>query len=432
MAEQDTHKEDLTRSSPAGGAGEELDAAGRSLSEALRISFVILKIIMGVLILIFLASGFRTVGPDERALVLRFGKIQGRGEKRLLKPGLHWIYPYPIEEIVKIPVEKKVNLAVNSFWYFQTQREMLGEDPTRRTRVPLTLDPLQEGYCLTRSEKQDLALAGSDGSDYSIIHCKWKLIYQIDDPELFFKNVYVEAVKPGQVYFDVMTGSIAPMLELLVEDAVVTVMVNYTIDDVMFERVATVTEHVKTLLQEKLDNVESGIKVVSVQLTDKIWPRQVDGAFQATVRASQEYEKVISEARTYAENALNEAAGIVAKQLFSALQDETMSDQEKEYLWSRLAGEARQQIAEARAYRTSVVETAKADAEYLRQILPEYRKRPKLVLQKIYLDTVEEVLNNIEEKMIIQPSRSKSTEIRIQLSKESLKPESTKEQAEQE
>ena len=49
----------------------ELDAAGKSLSEALRISFIILKIIMVVLVIIFLASGFRTVGPDEQALVLR-------------------------------------------------------------------------------------------------------------------------------------------------------------------------------------------------------------------------------------------------------------------------------------------------------------------------------------------------------------------------
>ena len=47
------------------------DAAGKSLYDALRISFVILKIIMAVLLVIFLASGFKTVEHDEQALVLR-------------------------------------------------------------------------------------------------------------------------------------------------------------------------------------------------------------------------------------------------------------------------------------------------------------------------------------------------------------------------
>jgi len=104
---------DLRAPVPGKPADDGLDAAGRSLSEALRISFIILKVIMIVLVVAFLASGFETVGPDEQALVLRFGKIQGVGEDRLLGPGLHWILPYPIDEIVKIPVETKVNIPVD-------------------------------------------------------------------------------------------------------------------------------------------------------------------------------------------------------------------------------------------------------------------------------------------------------------------------------
>jgi len=68
--------------------GTELDAAGKSLSEALRLSFIILKVIMIVLVILFFASGFRTIGPDEQALVLRFGKIRGEREERVLGPGL--------------------------------------------------------------------------------------------------------------------------------------------------------------------------------------------------------------------------------------------------------------------------------------------------------------------------------------------------------
>src|SRR4030042_2064651 len=104
----------LPLSAPVEPAGDELDTASKSLSEALGISFIILKVIMIVLIVAFLASGFETVGSEEQPLVLRFGKIRGVGEKRLLGPGPHWILPYPIDEILKIPVKTQVSLPIDS------------------------------------------------------------------------------------------------------------------------------------------------------------------------------------------------------------------------------------------------------------------------------------------------------------------------------
>jgi membrane protease subunit HflK len=432
MAKQDKENDkDLLAGSLKNFTGEELDVSGRSLSEALRFSFIILKIIMIAVVVAFLASGFKTVGSDERALVLRFGKILGIGEERVLGPGPHWVFPYPIDEIIRIPVEKKVNLPVNSFWYFQTKEEML-EGSKRKGRVPESLNPLLEGYCITRSEKQTDVIAGSDGSDYNIIHCKWQISYQIDDPERFFRNIYVEDVKPGEVNFDVITKSITPLLEDLVEDSVVTAMVNYTIDEAIKSQ-DRIPKHVKRLLQERLDKIESGIKVVDAFLTDITWPRQVDDAFLALINASQTSQKAISEARTYAESTLNEAAGPVAEQLFATLRDKNISDQEKELLWSQLAGAGEEKIAQARAYRTKVVETAKANADYLQQLLPEYRKRPELVIQKIYQDAIEYVLNNADEKFIIQPTEgAKGKELRILVNKDpSLKPKSSKKQAAQ-
>ena len=430
MTEQSyENNKNLQPQSPGKLPGTEFDAAGKSLSEALRISFIILKIIMIVLVIVFLASGFRTVGSDEQALVLRFGKIRGVGENRLLGPGPHWVFPYPIDKIVKIPVAKKVNLPINSFWYFQRQSDLLPESPKKsRRRVPDALNPIREGYCITRSEKQSQNIAGSTGSDYHLVHSKWQLIYQIDDPERFFKNVYVEDVKPGEVYFDVIEKSITPLLKDLVEKAVVTTMVNYTIDEARSsdERIA---RDVKKLLREKLNKIESGIAVVSVQLTDIIWPRQVDAAFQASITASQESQKAISKAKGYAENTLNETAGPIAEELLAVLVGKTTGEQEKELLWSQLAGAAQGKIAQARAYRTKVVEVAKANAEYLQKLLPEYRKRPKLVIQKIYQDAIEYVLDNADEKIIIQPTKgTKGREIRILLNRDpTIKPKSEKE-----
>lgn len=389
--------QDLQPQSPEGRPANELDAAGRSLSEALKISFVILKIIMVVLLGLFLFSGFKTVGPGELALVLRFGKIRGLGEDRLLKPGLHWVFPYPIEEIIRIPAEKKVDLPIDSFWYYQSPAE-ISRGPKDTTRPGPTLNPIRDGYCITRSEKQSQTTSGSTGSDYNIVHCKWLLTYQIDKPELFFKGVYVEDVKPGEIYFDVMKESITPLLKNLFDDVVVTTMVDYTIDDVLISY-SEIPDRVEKLMQEKLNKIESGIKVVKVKLTRSIWPRQVNDAFQALMSASQASQAAISQAKSDAEVTLNEAAGRV---------------QEK--------------ISSAGAYRMEVVETARANAEYLHKMLPEYRKYPKLVVQRIYLDAIEYVLDNADEKIIIQPTQGTGRkEFRIIINRDPMiKPKSEK------
>jgi len=295
---------DLQPQAPDKTVTEDLDAAGKSLSEALRISFIILKVIMVVLILAFLASGFKTVDTDENALVLRFGKIRGEYEERVLKPRTvpYWIFPYPVDTMVKIPVEKMIDLSIRSFWYYQSKEDMLRDPSIKTDRILPDLNPINDGYCITRSEKQDESISGSEGSDYNIIHCKWQLTYQIDDVELFFKNIYVKDIKPGEDYDDAITESITPLLQSIFEDAIITATVNYTIDDIMYEQVSGLTDDVKKLLQEKLDTIESGIKVVQVRLTDRTWPLQVDQAFQALVTASQDRQAKIDEARTYAES----------------------------------------------------------------------------------------------------------------------------------
>lgn len=396
-------------------AANQLNAADKSLSDALRVSFIILTVIMAGLVAGFLVfGGFRTVESDEEALVLRFGKIRGIGETRLLKPGLHWALPYPIDEIVRIPVTKKVNLAVNTFWYLE------------RKRPPKALNPVYDGYCITRGVKQGQGISSLAGNDYNIIHSKWQLTYQIDDAEGFFKNVHTNDVKPGQSYADVITEGVKPLLGNLIADSIVKAMVNYTIDEAISNQYR-ITEDVERLLQEKLRKIESGIKVASVQLTNIIWPQQVNSVFLDSIKAKQARQTAINEAKSYAESTLNETAGPVAAELLEVIEGKkTVSKQEEELLWSQLAGAAQEKITKAQGYRRRVVENAKANAEYLQKILPEYRKRPELVIQKIYQSAIEEVFNNADEKMIIQPTKgTKDREFRVLINRDPmLKPKS--------
>jgi membrane protease subunit HflK len=242
----------------------------------------------------------------------------------------------------------------------------------------------------------------------------------------------VENVKPGDVYFNVIKESITPLLQTMFEDAVVSTMVNYTIDEAI-SNLKEIPSVVKKLLQNKLDNIESGIYADSVQLTRSEVPRQVKDAFEQSTLAVNESRKKRDEALTYATNTIQEAAGSVAEKLFAALHDESVDEEMLEYLWSESAGTAKERIAGARAYRTKVVKDAQANASYLMSLLPEYRKRPELVIQTIYLDAIQQIFDNAEEIFVVQTSEgSKGSEIRVQLNSDpSIKRKNNTEETEE-
>jgi regulator of protease activity HflC (stomatin/prohibitin superfamily) len=294
------------------------------------------------------------------------------------------------------------------------------EGPKDRNRIPAKLDPTKGGYLLTQGDAGGVRDSDADdGSDYNIVHTRWQLTYQIADAELFFRRVHVKTVEPGEIYFDVITEDIKPLLQSVFEDAVVTAMVDFTIDDVLFERVAAVTDRVRALVEQKLADIKCGIKVVSVQLLEKTWPRQVDQAFIDLVSASNESQGDISTARTTAAEMLNNAAGPVADELYKAINDPNATEAERELLWSRLSGLAQNEIYDAEAYRTTVARNAEANANYLESLLPEYRKHPELVIQRIYLDAIENVFANAQETIVFEPSDvSAARELRMLLNRD--------------
>src|SRR5258705_900124 len=80
------------------------DAESQALADALKSSFGIVRVILVIMVIVFLGSGFFTVGPQEKSVILRLGKTVGKDEKSLLWPGPHLAFPYPIDEVVRIPV----------------------------------------------------------------------------------------------------------------------------------------------------------------------------------------------------------------------------------------------------------------------------------------------------------------------------------------
>jgi membrane protease subunit HflK len=400
---------------------DELDAAGQSLTNALRVSFTILKVIMVLLIVLFAVSGIFRVQPDEEALVLQFGRLRGEGEQRILQPGLKFAFPEPISEVIRIPVQRVQTLELNSFWYFETEQERLSQRPRPATGP---LNPLQDGYCLTRNDQE----TGLSGTDYNIVHSRWTITYLIRSPIDFFETIYVRPRNPGEDFLEAAAETVEPLLESLASNAIVTTMVKYSIDEAV-RSLSDIAFDVQETLQRKLDEISSGLEIDAVRADRIVWPRQVDAAFQESNRARQESEQVRIDALSYREKLLTDVGGPEAERILQQLRNENLSQKEQEELVARLAGQVQTVIAEARAYRMRVVEEAKANAEYLMALLPEYRKRPELILQQIYQNAVQEVLGNAEEKIMIQPSEDgQRREIRVLINRD---PQAKRRSAEQ-
>ena len=395
----------------------EADLASEFLARALRHSFFILKIIMGVLVVLFFTSGIFRVEDNENAIVLWFGEIhkfsspETGQQTSVYKPGLHWTWPEPISEIVKIPVKKVQTVNINSFWYFETDAEKLGA----KGYAGPTLNPVRDGYCITRND----SVSDQSGTDYNIVHGEWQLAYRIEDIEKFFRNIYYRAPRPGEDFLDIVSESVDPLLRAIAADAVVTTMVHYSIDEVIVNK-ASITNDIHSLIEKKLALLDSGIEIDAFHVSRKMtWPRQVDKEFQEANRASQMSQQAIIDARTYADEILSKAGGAGAIAILETLKRDDLSDDDREYYLSRLSGTSREIIADARAYRTKVVNTAKANAGYLAAILPEFNERPGLVVQRIYQDAVEEVLGNADEKILIQPSgNGEPRQIRVLLNRD--------------
>lgn len=404
---------------------EQLDTAGRSLTRALQVSFGILKLIMIVLVILFAVSGIFQVQPDEQAILLFFGKIQGPAEDPVLKPGFHIAFPEPINEVIRIPVERVQTLMIDSFWYFETDQEKLNPEQKRFVSGPL--DPLRDGYCLTRNQ----SLEGMEGTDYNIVHSKWAITYKISSPRHFFENVYMRDRKPGEDLLDAGAESIKPLLESLASNAIVSTMVHYNIDEAIKSE-SGIAEKVRLRLQTSLDVIESGIAIDAVRADRIVWPRQVDEAFQASTKARQESEQTRVDARAYKEKLLTDTGGPDAEEILEQLKNPDLTQDDQEALVAQLSGQVQSRISEARAYRTQVVSSAKAGAEYLQKLLPGYQKHPRLVLQKLYQDAVQEVLAGAEEKIIIQPNEGKEREIRVNFNRDpNIKKQQAAEKAKQ-
>ena len=131
-------------------------------------------------------------------------------------------------------------------------------------------------------------------------------------------------------------------------------------------------------IQKILDSYKSGIYVTSVTVQNVQPPEQVQAAFDDAVKAGQDQERLKSEGQAYANDIIPRAKGTAARL-----------------------------IQEAEGYKARVAATAEGDATRFKQVLVEYSKAPQVTRDRMYIDSMREMYNNVT-KILVDTTKSNS------------------------
>ena len=342
------------------------DAGSQALAEALRSSFVIVKIALVALVVIIFAAGFFTVGPQEKAVILRFGKPQGEGQKMLLGAGLHWSLPYPIDEVVRIPITEIQKVTSTVGWYLTTpEMELAGTEPPPGG----SLNPQIDGYVVT--------------ADRNIIHTRATVSYHIDDPRTAIFNF-----TSGTNHTFNLAG-VASALQNAANNALILTAARFNVDDILTRDIAGFQDAVRQHVTELAERQRLGVAVEQVQV-QSVAPRQLKEVFAQVTTASQNRSKLLNDAKSY-ENQVLSQAGARA----STITNVAASD------------------------RARFVESLTAEAKRFSALLPGYETNRNLFAQQEFVKVMGEVLTNVQDKIFLpQRADGKPRELRLQLNRE--------------
>jgi membrane protease subunit HflK len=228
-----------------------------------------ISILIIVALIIWLATGFYRVEPDEQGIELLFGKWN----QVTTEPGLHYFFPTPFGKTMTPKVEsiRKINVGYRS-------ASELGFSSNSSDR-----NVLEESLMLT--------------GDQNIVDVNFTVLYKIKDAGKFlFKLRNPET-------------TVKDMSESVMREIVGQRDLEFLLTGGRQE----VEQVVRSDLQDILDEYESGILVQSIQLQSVNPPALVIDAFDEVQRARQDKEKLVNEANSYMNKIVPNARGDAAK-----------------------------------------------------------------------------------------------------------------------
>ena len=346
-----------------------VDTGSQALAEALRGSFAIVKFLMLVLVVVFLFSGFFTVRQQERAIILRFGRPAGVGNQVLLGPGPHWAWPYPIDEVIKVPSTEIQTIRSTVGWFATTpELEASGIEP----QATASLTPGFDGYVLT--------------GDGNIAHTRATLRYRIADP---VRCVFGFTAGTNNTF---NLNGISNVVQNALDNAIVYAAARFTIDDILTRDVTRFKEVIQQRVSDLASISQFGIVIEQCDVESRP-PRQLQDAFDRVTTAAQDRSKLLNEARSYAVQMVSQA-GADATSLTNL----------------------------AETIGTNLIESVTADAANFRKLLPVYQTNRDLFVRERLIATMTRVLTNADDKIYLPTTPDgKPIELRLLLNREQPK-----------
>lgn len=224
--------------------------------------------------------------------------------------GLHWHLPVPIERVEKVDVTKVFTIPINSTMLTQ---------------------------------------------DENIVDIAGTVQYTINDAEKYLFNVR----GPEQ--------SLTQVTESALRESIGRSKMDYVITDGRAEIALQVTD----IIQEVVNNYNTGLDIFKVNIQSAKPPEAVKAAFDDVTQAREDEERFKNEAEAYRNEVIPKARGAAARMR-----------------------------EEADAYKNEVVAKAEGEAERFNQLLAEYEKAPTITRDRLYIETMESVLSNSSKVMV--------------------------------
>ncbi|MCR4667073.1 MAG: FtsH protease activity modulator HflK [Desulfovibrio sp.] len=192
--------------------------------------------------------------------------------------------------------------------------------------------------------------------DENIVNVQFSVQYKISNPVEYLFNVVDQPA----------------LVRNAAEAAMREVIGNSLIDSAITDGKLKIQSDATNLLQQILNRYNSGIQVIAVQLQDVHPPKDVIDAFKDVASAREDKSRIINEAEAYRNELLPKARG-----------------------------QAAAIVNEADAYAAKRVQTARGEAERFDALRVEYEKAPRVTEQRLYYESMEEILSNSGEKVLM-------------------------------
>lgn len=262
-------------------------------------------------------SGFFSVQPGEVGVVRTFGKASGS-----VGPGLHWLAPF-VQQVDRVSTEQVRRLRVGS------------EEKDKAADV--------------RGDRMLTA-------DANIVESRIIVLWRVSDPMRFLFKL------------DTPEEALHANAEVALRSAVGAMRV----DEVLTTERDRVERESRRVLQRLMDKCESGIEVLGVQLQQADVPAEVKEAFRDVIRAREEKEKLVNQARAYQADRV-----------------------------PRARGEAKQLLEQATAHAKERELIAQGEAARFAALAAEYDKAPEVTRRRLWLEANERLLARAPQKLVI-------------------------------